>query len=515
MTFENIAESEINRSAVARRIGELAAENSLFLSHYEYRIQLDPATKWLPASQPELPRPDWLYGVLAEHKYQSFRTDQRIGSFHAGQQAKWAAHELCHSLLGFAWKENASLFFHATAARLAELLPVVVFYYYDEATLTRCELHRHIQFPYVAFCEACEAVAAKPKTDAKTVNWIEKGDQFLHAEIAAVQQSIKQGTIVPNPNHKLDLASDGIAYATMQEKRLNSAEFSRYMALFVKENQGATPSLEEFIERILHLKKALLHGESFPAYNATRETWICQDLAWRLLEIQAESDGEFYSELDQLIVNLASRQNAEGILECVEKYTELCNEFHCPDVADVFSVGYELSENTGYSIDQIRDGLSSAFTTMVNFISETDIEQFVRIDRADRRFLAFRYADFLKSKNAAFASAFALEATLLHPPQAPVGHGVKIESDQTVRLNQTIRLFHCPKTYLDLFELFETDDLDDENWVLILVDKELQINIQLLDEALSQKIQSLLENTSLLETATEFYTEFKERQIIF
>ena len=148
MTAENIQVEgapahELLRSPASQAVGRLAMQSNLLLSHFEHRVELALPEEWLPTDRPDLGEtPVWQNGVLPEAKYQAFRHDRISGSFHPSHRAKWTGHELCHGLVGFAWKPSASRFFHALASRLAEVLPVALWYFLDEANLRRCPSHQ-------------------------------------------------------------------------------------------------------------------------------------------------------------------------------------------------------------------------------------------------------------------------------------------------------------------------------------------------------------------------------------
>ncbi|HIN85132.1 MAG TPA: hypothetical protein EYN06_01535, partial [Myxococcales bacterium] len=127
---------ELTRTPASALIGRLAAQSNLMLSHFEHRVEFSLPEAWLPVGRADLSEaPGWQNGVLTESKYQAFRHDRISGSFHPGHRAKWTAHELCHGLVGFAWQPGAGRFFHALSARLAEVLPVALWYFFDEAGL--------------------------------------------------------------------------------------------------------------------------------------------------------------------------------------------------------------------------------------------------------------------------------------------------------------------------------------------------------------------------------------------
>src|SRR5690606_36544266 len=101
--------ADFARSPAARRVGALAARDGLFLFHFEHRRHSQlPAIFLSEGLDPELAQPPlWSDGRLPEAKYQSFRHDLMIGSFHPGHRGKWSTHELCHGLVGFGWRAGA------------------------------------------------------------------------------------------------------------------------------------------------------------------------------------------------------------------------------------------------------------------------------------------------------------------------------------------------------------------------------------------------------------------------
>ncbi|MEC9072019.1 MAG: hypothetical protein VX938_06550, partial [Myxococcota bacterium] len=173
---------ELTRSPAASRIGELAAESELFLAHFEHRVQLDLPEDWIPQDRQDLAGSSvWQGGVLPEPKYQCFRHDLLVGSFHPGHRAKWTAHELCHGLVGFGWRPGASRLFLALAARLAEALPVALWYFLDEAGLQRCHAHRGDGPLHGRYCSACEEAARGGSlvSDGDAERWRAEGVRFV------------------------------------------------------------------------------------------------------------------------------------------------------------------------------------------------------------------------------------------------------------------------------------------------------------------------------------------------
>ena len=205
---------ELSRSPAAKRIGDLAQGSQLFLFDYERRHHLDPPEAWLPADRPDLEATSsWEAGSLVEPKYMSFRHDLLVGSFHPGHRAKWTTHELCHGLVGFYWSPEATDLSLALGARLAEALPVALWYFLDEAGLQRCAAHAGDGPLLSAFCPAYEAAAraGARAVDEEDERWLREGRAFLERELERIASSREQGRPISHRLGSLDLSSDGLA----------------------------------------------------------------------------------------------------------------------------------------------------------------------------------------------------------------------------------------------------------------------------------------------------------------
>jgi hypothetical protein len=148
------------------------------------------------------------------------------------------------------------------AARLAEALPVTLWYFLDEDGLARCPDHDGPLFD--AYCERCEAAHAGGPGPRRP-EWIERGQAFLTRELAAVRRSAREGRMVPNRYATLDLGSDGLAYAASHRARLESPEFERWVELFCPPGSGHHASLEALEARVLcHAQRhAVLYAHLF------------------------------------------------------------------------------------------------------------------------------------------------------------------------------------------------------------------------------------------------------------
>ena len=132
----NTPDEELTRSPASQLVGQLALDSDLFLTHFEYRHHLTWPSYWVSDECSDLMKPlVWQRGILKEEQYSHFRHDQPLGSFNPNHVAKWTAHELCHGLVGFAWSPYMTTFAHSLSARLSELLPIALWYFFDEAQL--------------------------------------------------------------------------------------------------------------------------------------------------------------------------------------------------------------------------------------------------------------------------------------------------------------------------------------------------------------------------------------------
>ncbi len=441
---------EFKRSLAATRVAEMAIESGLFLSHYEYRVALDVPEVWLPEGRTDLgAASSWQNGILAEQKYHYFRNDQLLGSFHPHHQSAWSTHELCHGLVGYAWQPNAGSLFHALAARLAELLPVTLFYFYDDASSARCWMHEFARPLFGSPCPRCER-ESMTKQRPLDPERIAAGQRFLDRELAAIEKSKKLGRMVPNHWGTLDLASDGLAYAAANLTRLQSSAFERYVAQFVHKNQGRHNSLEALEARILDVSQAILEPKNASPWQSDPTTWIAQDLGNRLIQIWMECEGDSADEIDHIIEHLAC--NPQAIKKTVADYEALSQEYVVPAAEDVFAVGYPLLEGWGKSRTQILAGLWSACPTAMEQIDQKEgrldktINAFMDGDEPERRSLAHRFANWLKHKDDNVAHELALfEATIgqsLPVDQERLSLAVEPTSKAALELAADCRLVH-------------------------------------------------------------------------
>jgi hypothetical protein len=398
----------------------------LALAHFEYRHQRSPPQHMLPIDRPDLGEPvSWQRGILPEQKYQGFRNDLLIGSFHPNHRAKWTAHELCHGLVGFAWRPDASPFFHALAARLAELLPVALFYFFDEIELRRCPDHEDGGPLFGTFCAACEAAASEGPRERRACDerFLQEGRAFVDRELAAVAKSIRLGRSISSPWANLDLASDGLAYAAMQSTRLRSPEFARYMDLFFPPGFGCHEALAALEARVVAVRASIVDDAPLPAWHGRREHRMAQDVGWRLCEVLAETAGEVHGELEALVERLAASPAA--LSEVIAGYEALFDEYVLPEPEQLFAVGYPLPRGYGFDFRQIDAGIESACPQTRMLLqrrpggdSEAMIRAFTDADKPRRQPLGRRFANWLTDRDDDLAGLARAEAAIAHPPPA-------------------------------------------------------------------------------------------------
>jgi hypothetical protein len=388
-----------------------------------------------PGREDEALAPPWVSGIRAERKYQSFRHDQPIGSFHPHHRAKWSTHELMHGLVGCAWRPDATPFFHATAGRLAELLPVALWYFFDEAFLTRCPRHAGGGALFRSTCSRCERPML-PDPDADGRRWIRDGLRFVEAELAAVARSRRIGDIVPHRWATIDLASDGIAYARAHGARLASPEMDRY-ATFL--GSGCVDSLDDLEERVTDVLRGLLLGDATPR-GADRDLRRRQDLAWRLLVVRSQTEGRATHALDDLVTHLADGGTFSA---AAATYGDLHSEWQVPDPSELFAVGHLLPgvEATSHAfIDGLRTGLPKLDWVLGDALNGL-ADRFASHDLAhpSRRALALRFADFLASERPELADAARFEATVTSLPRAASAPLPQASLDGRVRCAPGVR----------------------------------------------------------------------------
>jgi len=420
-----IPRGELTRSPAAMLVAQHAARSGLFLFHYEQRAQLELPEDWVPKGDAGLVEPPtWAGGVLLEHKYHSFRHELPLGSYHPGHRAKWSTHELCHGLVGGGWRPGATPLFTATAGRLAEIVPVTLYYFFDEAFLTRCPEHQGGGALFRTLCPACEALAATHLDDAEARGHIAGGLRYLDRELAAVARTRREGRPIGHQWASIDLCSDGLAYATAHGPRLQSEAWATYAERFLVRGAGWFDELDALEERVLAVAGALLGHELAP-HTATPEDgrwlWALQDVGWRLSTVLYQTDGDAEQELERIVEELAgcvaapATDGPAGLERALTAYTALCEDVFVPEPDEVFGVGYALPGGAGLGRGLVTQGVVSGLPLTADALGErldAEIVRFAASDTWGRQLLPDRFAAYLADKEPALAELAAFEAAV-------------------------------------------------------------------------------------------------------
>jgi hypothetical protein len=417
------------RSHSALRVAQLAQRSGLFFAHYEHRAQLPVPRAWLGHTADPAPT-RFVAGILAEPKYQAFRHDLLVASFHPSHRAQWTAHELCHALVGFAYKPGATMFFHVLSAWLAELMPVALWYFFDEAGLRRCARHRGAGPLFQTHCEACEqqALLGPRPADRETTRRLRDGRRYVDRELAAIARSRRLGRAQGTRFATIDLAEDAIQYAAAHAARLRAPAMERYAAQFFSARQGLHPSLDALEARVTRVCAALLDGAALPPFRASRWDWAAQDVGYRLLQVQANQASALGSLFDPLIDALASARSEPGLTACIRSYCDLYASEHgkkrgrsaLPPPERLFAVGYALPLGYGSDVAQIQAGIASACPSTLRALGKQGtayVRAFVANEQPERAPLGKRFARFLaRQAPGPCAELCALEAAITHVP---------------------------------------------------------------------------------------------------
>ena len=396
---------EYLRSPAAYHVAKYASDSGLYLFHYEHRAHLELPLDWAPDhDESVVERPQWNQGILPERKYQSFRHDQLIGSYHPGHRAKWATHELCHALVGYAWRPDASPLFTATAGRLAELLPVVLYYFFDECHLRRCPVHAHGGALFRTHCVDCERLAGGDASDPHVRERLADGLRYLDRELAAVARTRRLRRPVPHIWGSLDLCSDGLAYASAHGRRLHSETFHRYAELFVAEGEGWHQDLGALEERIVAVTRAILLDEPLTPWSrdskSGRAHWIRQDIGWRMLCVAHQCEEDVSEVLHKGVAQFSDRSVdlTDALATLEDAYRELHEDVVLPAWEEVIAVGYRLPTGDGVAVEQVLEGVQSALpaTALAYGLEMRElVEDFLSQDAPERVPLARRFGNWL------------------------------------------------------------------------------------------------------------------------
>lgn len=450
---------DLVRSPAAAAIAREAARSGMFLAHYEHRVHLPVPEQWIPSERGDLRLPPrWQGGVLPESRYGPFRHDAAVAPFHPMHRGKWTAHALAHQLVGFGWWPRATLFELALAARLAEFIPIVVWYFLDEAGLRRCPLHQDGGPLFDDYCPACEEAAAGQGPAQPVEPWREAARDFAQRELERIDRSRAQGRLLPHRMGTVDLAADAVSYVTMHAPRLRSRSFARHMEQFHGPGSARHGSLEALHARVEAVLAYLLDdAPPPPALGGGRMDRVVRDFAWRLLLVRASSSGPVSAPLDEMLRDLADHPDGAGLGRVQGAYADLASGYDLPIPEDLLAVGYELPGGGGNSVRQLVDGLASACPATAELLGwrrEALAARFLASDKPERRPLGRRVADFLaREEPQPLAQLGAFEAAVSHADTvdpAEALFGVDGARGELVALAQGFELLHAGYDVVEL-----------------------------------------------------------------
>ena len=220
----------------------------------------------------------WDVGVLQAGKYRSFTQDEPFATYNPNHMSKWGPHELMHRVCGFVWRHDMTRWEAYLAARLNELLPVVLWYGFDEVA----RLDRD------GFDRAQDAADRRASLDdalwltesprdlegrvRRGLRHFREGFAHFDREMAAIDQELATGRTVRAPHEFLDSSSDAIAYVVGHFGRLRDPIVSAMLSTVLREGIDYEPSVITYRARIDHELERLLRApvELDPARVAGR-----------------------------------------------------------------------------------------------------------------------------------------------------------------------------------------------------------------------------------------------------
>ncbi len=452
---------EAKATVAGERVFSLAEAAGVFFSHFEYhRPAADP---WAPSDRPDLgDTGGWHAGVLPETKFRHFRLDRPVASYHPGQRAKWTAHELCHQVVGFAWWPGMSRLEVACMARLAEALPVALWYFFDDAGRARCPEHRAHDAFSEGFCRRCEAEPG-PVDDPAAESRLADGLAFVEREIDGATTSLRTGVVQPTPWCSIDLASDGLAWSAAHGERLASPAFRQWMEAFRGWGDGWRASIDDLVAVVRTLASHLARGTPPLVPVCAPAQRLRADLAWRLLALSASLPARGKRAALRPVLQRAVDQLRDGgpVGGAIAAYRDAQAD-GLPPLEVALATGYRLAAggetgpDAGLALSQVGEGLWSALPLTLGRLGDVPaaVRAFAAGDVLERRVLARRFTRSLDPGSLPWALA-SLESALVDPGPAPLG-ALSLRADVTpttpLVMSNEAELVSAPWEVLPAFE---------------------------------------------------------------
>ncbi|MFK8137017.1 MAG: hypothetical protein AB8E15_01540 [Bdellovibrionales bacterium] len=404
--LNKIPSQDRSGSEVSNTIFDLAQNHNLMFFNFEYRKALDYPEDWMGDVSEEWGGNQWLAGKLPESKYQNFRTDLLIGSFHPNHHSKWSAHELLHNIVGFGYNPQWTFLEHCLSSRLSELLPVVQYHFLDEARTNKCMKHNFSFSAQGQNCQACDLLAKEMNPSSTSSLSKDMAEEFFTREIAAIKSSLKSGLPVENQFFHINLSTDSYAYVKNHWGRLQDPLFAKFVDQFYKDTPQYFTKIDDQIQRVEDVFSHLMGRSNLATVSKILEvnTWITQDIGFRLLQMQkmCEEADEVFRAIEKIVFGLLPNASLESVEKSIQSYVELCKEYELIPAEELFAVGYELPMGFGFAKEQVLEGLKSAIPNTLRIIGPTSlsivVEDFIRRCEWTRNSLAPRFTEFLKSE---------------------------------------------------------------------------------------------------------------------
>ena len=380
---------DVTTTAMSMRAAALGLRSGRGFCHHELRVR-----KPMPEGlEPEVAVwdggtvPEWRDGVLAEPKYFSFFQDAPLPVFNPNYRGKWRPHELLHGAVGFYWHPEMTRFEFYVGARVAEILPVVHWYAFDEMFRSRCPVHRHCG-AIARHCVACEASRracweVRPTAEDVSVaaGLLRAGLDHLRDELDACGQEMATGRAVARPRPGLDSSSDAQGYLRSHWNRSTAWSFGSWVELFLDPGEDYLPSVRGLIARVENVAAALLEpavGVDPGRFERLFARRALQDLGYRVL-VELERLGEDHPAQNKLWPLL---EDAGGVCsEALDAEAPVEGQLHAlahaareAGVTAVSAQGLPGQRRAVAELDQIVAGLGSVFRAPPD---RADVERFV------------------------------------------------------------------------------------------------------------------------------------------
>ncbi|MGE0784207.1 MAG: hypothetical protein AB7S26_00865 [Sandaracinaceae bacterium] len=286
--FASLPLAEVVASPFGLRAVAMAAGEGALSRHRELRYE--PAG----SADPEVADPDhneWVRGALRTGKYQGFYAESPFATYDPSHHAKWASHELMHRAVGFAFRADMPRFERYVAARLNELIPVVLFHALDEVMrlegdgfdVRRAGSRKRARIEECAFWNG-RGLASHA---TRTAGWLRTAVIHFERELAAIDEELARGRRVKVSHDyagafTLDASSDATAYVVGHAERLEAPEVAR--ALGAVDARWRAETAAELRDRVEQTFDRLLFASlewNEPLANEHLEARRAWDLAHR------------------------------------------------------------------------------------------------------------------------------------------------------------------------------------------------------------------------------------------